>query len=198
MKKQPAKLRITLKEQDDYLRDADGNYVEGEDGEYITVKLPPLGFANIYDPHTKAYAKREKTQDEWAYGGDYGCQPKGYFVDSDGKYWIKRSSWQLKEGVPKGTRYDGRNTELVTTETIVPPELQPIIIDNVPMEGFRIQHSVSRYSTSNKLWRILDPRGFELEITTGTMEDLVMSGVIDKGLIVGPCIWNTGKILVRV
>ena len=49
----------------------------------------------------------------------------------------------------------------------------------------------------NKLWRILDPRGFELEILSGTFEELVMSGVVDRGLIIGPCIWQTGKKLVR-
>lgn len=195
--KYPAKLRVTLKEQTEYARDANGNYVKDDDDKLVTVKLPPLGFANIYDPHTKAYAKREETQDEWAYSGKYGCQPCGYFIDENGKYWIRRSSWQLKKGVPEGSRYDGNNTELITVDSIVPDELQPIIIDNVPLEGFKIQHSVSRCSTSNKLWRVLDPRGFELEITTGTMEDLIMTGVIDNGLIVGQCIWQTGKILVR-
>lgn len=196
--KHPAKLRITLKAQQDYFRDEDGNQLEDENGERITFQLPPLGFANVYDPHTKAYAKREKTQDEWAYGGGYGCHPMGYSVDEDGKYWITRSTWELKKGVDPSARWERGSTEPITTHTIVPTELQPIIIDNVPLEGFRIQHSVSRYGTSNKLWRVLDPRGFELEITTGTMEDLVMGGVIDKGLIVGPCIWRTGKILVRV
>ena len=43
-----------------------------------------------------------------------------------------------------------------------------------------------------------DPRGFELEIASGVFEDIVMTGVVDRGLIVGPCIWQSQKKLVRV
>ncbi len=166
----PEQLRITLKDQWSY------EYLEG--GGHIKTLEEPLGFANVYDPHTKAYAKREKTQDDWAYSN--------HEVEDDGT--LTTSCWVYNSKL--------RKNEFI--KSTVESHLLPIIIDNIPLEGFRVQKSVSRYSTSNKLWRILDPRGFELEIATATMEDLIDGGVIDRGLIVGKCVWRTGKILVRV
>jgi len=73
------------------------------------------------------------------------------------------------------------------------------VYDNAPMRGFKIENSVSRYSTSNKLWRILDPRGFELEISTACLETIIMSADIKKGgEIDAPCSWMSNKNLVVV
>lgn len=175
------KYRITLRKQDHYVKDEKGEYILGQDGRYITEDGIPLGFSNAYEPNTKAYEKRKKTQDDWAYGSS--C------FELNNEYWRKDYTW---ESDSKGGH------KQVFTESVIDHHLQPIIIDNVPTEGFRIQHSVSRYSTSNKVWRILDPRGFELEITTDTLEDIIHGGDIRKGLIIGKCIWRTAKILERV
>lgn len=181
MSKIPDKFRITFRPQHDGGVD--------ENVHRIKIPLPHLGFQTAHDPHKKDYAKRKKTQDEWAYGDRYHDRPDNpSFFELDGKMWQSRGQWV----------HDGTQHNFILTKTQVAEELQPIIVDNVPMEGFRIQHSVSRYDTSNKLWRILDPRGYELEITTGTMENLVMGGQIDKGLIIGACVWRTAKILERV
>lgn len=75
----------------------------------------------------------------------------------------------------------------------VKSDLAPRIIDNVPTVGFTITGSVGRVSTSNKLWRVLDPRGFELEISTSCFEDLILNGDILLGVIQNPCIWYSGK-----
>lgn len=64
------------------------------------------------------------------------------------------------------------------------------IVDNVLMPGFKIAHSVTRYSTSNVVWRILDPRGFELEISSANMSDLIGSTIIEQGEIQERCIWT--------
>ena len=167
--KHPKQLRVTLKEQ--YGHDHQGN------------KLPLLGFAHVYEPHLNTFAKKQETQDNWAYKPSFG-----FTFYKDGRVYRTTQKWVHGAHGPH---------VLVDDETIeIPENLQPRIIDNVPLEGFRVQRSVSRYSTSNKLWRILDPRGFELEITTACFEDLVMSCVIDKGVIMVPCIWHTGKMLV--
>lgn len=175
------KYRVTLQEQKIASVDSTGNYIKDGKGGYVYEYGIPLGFANAYEPNTKAYAKREETQDRWAYGSMCKVVNDEYFTvsyeniyDSNGKY-----------------------THRITQEVAVPRELQPIIIDNIPLDGFRVQKSVSRYSTSNKVWRILDPRGFELEITTDTMETLIADGVIDHGEIIGKCYWKTAKMLVR-
>ena len=180
MAKIPKQLRITLKQQNEYERDAEGGLIVRE--------VVPLGFANVYEPHVAAYAKRQKTQDDWAYAeyrSHFHTEDKLPYFERDGKIWLNHFEW-----VDRVITHIG--------EEIVPERLQPRIIDNVPMRGFQIQKSVSRCSTSNKLWRILDPRGFELEITTGTMEDLILGGIITNGLIVDECVWATAKMLIRV
>ena len=63
------------------------------------------------------------------------------------------------------------------------------VIDNRPTRGFKLLEVVSRYSTSNKLFRVLDPRGFELEISADNLLDLAMASTIVKGEIVEECVW---------
>lgn len=183
--KPPKQFRITFIEQQDYVYDEGGNM--------MSIQRPRLGFQVAYLPGKAAYEKQKKTQDKWAYGDEWHDRPDDpSFFERDSKMWISRGSWEKYDGAGHADR------KFITVKTQVAEHLQPIIVDNVVLEGFRIQRMVGRYGTSNKLWRILDPRGFELEITSGNMEDLLMSGVVDKGLIIGPCIWRTGKILERV
>lgn len=66
-------------------------------------------------------------------------------------------------------------------------------IDNVPTRGFKLCEVVSRYSTSNKLFRLIDPRGFELEISTDNLLDIALVSTIVKGEIVEECVWTSGK-----
>lgn len=158
--KYPAKFRITLKPGGDQ----------------------PLGFANVYEPHTAAYAKRAITQNNWAYGS--WEERNGLFFTEERKYVAKTTP---------GGGYD-----CVISDVQVENQYQPIIIDNVPVSGFKIVTSVSRMSTSNKLWRILDPRGFVLEISCDNLEEIISTGAIENGEIIGNCQWRTGKILERV
>lgn len=169
MSKAPEFLHVSFKEQreTDYSVDPP-----------VTKVILPLGFANVYEPRVKAYTKRLKTQMDWAYG-EYN---RGYEVREDGVYILEHRGWI------------GTEIGMIPTAR-VPEHLQPKIIKNDPMEGFKISHSVSRYSTNNKLWRIEDPRGFELEITTGNMEDLLMAGTVQKGAFMGMMQWQTGKML---
>lgn len=63
------------------------------------------------------------------------------------------------------------------------------IIENKPTRGFKLLEVVSRYSTSNKLFRVLDPRGFELEISSDNLLDLALASTIVKGEIIEECVW---------
>ena len=38
-------------------------------------------------------------------------------------------------------------------------------VDNEPLAGFKISGSAKRYSTSNKFVELLDPRGWEIEVS---------------------------------
>lgn len=86
-----------------------------------------------------------------------------------------------KETVDQWTNYYSHNPRITSSTTI---------IDNVPMSGFSTGKSVSRYSTSNKLIRVADPRGFELEISIDNLSSLLAETVIDHGVIQEPLIWG--------
>lgn len=62
-------------------------------------------------------------------------------------------------------------------------------VDNELLSGFSISKEVQRDSTSNVVWRILDPRGFELEISSGNMANLIQLTTIENGEILTRCIW---------
>ncbi|QOI71030.1 hypothetical protein pEaSNUABM12_00092 [Erwinia phage pEa_SNUABM_12] len=59
--------------------------------------------------------------------------------------------------------------------------LDAIYVDNKPRSGFRLVTNVSRYSTSNVVWRIMHPEGFEFEITSDNMCDLLETNTIVEG-----------------
>lgn len=68
-------------------------------------------------------------------------------------------------------------------------DIEPKIIDNVPIRGFKFLEVVGRYSTSNKLFRLQDPRGFELEISSDNALNIALNTTIVKGEIVDECVW---------
>jgi hypothetical protein len=73
-----------------------------------------------------------------------------------------------------------------------PNTLKPTIIDNVPLAGFSIAKSVRRDSSwngGNVVWRIEDPRGFEWEISSPNLAQiLTQTGIAAGGIINGRCI----------
>ena len=64
------------------------------------------------------------------------------------------------------------------------------VVDNVPMAGFRLTSDIRRgdYGAADK-WRIVDPRGFELEISSSNLAMLVSDTTIENGEILDQCIW---------
>lgn len=69
-------------------------------------------------------------------------------------------------------------------------KLPAMVIDNVPLGGFKMTTDIrsSSYGGSDK-WRIEDPRGFELEITSHNLAQLLSVGMIDRGEIADTCVW---------
>lgn len=67
-------------------------------------------------------------------------------------------------------------------------------VPNEPQSGFRLAHSVRRYGWSgsgNVVWRMVDPRGFEFEIPSENMAQILMScGMGENGVIERPCIFG--------
>lgn len=63
------------------------------------------------------------------------------------------------------------------------------IIKNEAVEGFEILSDVHRWSTENKLIRILDPRGFQVEISVSNLCMLLKETTTAQGKIEGELIW---------
>lgn len=62
--------------------------------------------------------------------------------------------------------------------------------DNVPTKGFYVGCSVSRWSTSNKLFRVKDPRGFTVEIPTDNLATLLHHTTVVNGVVQEECVWG--------
>lgn len=76
-------------------------------------------------------------------------------------------------------------------------------LENKPMVGFKL--GILRagggrgWDSRNEAWRIQDPRGFELEITSGNLEQVMSLCTLEKGEILEECIWcrhGTSNVLV--
>lgn len=65
-----------------------------------------------------------------------------------------------------------------------------VVFDNTPQKGFRIIGSVSRWSTSNKVIRVEDPRGFVVEVPTGNLTTLLKHTVVDHSEVMEECVWG--------
>lgn len=65
-----------------------------------------------------------------------------------------------------------------------------VIIDNIPTKNIYVGSSVSRWSTSNKLFRVTDPRGFTVEIPTDNLATLLHHTTVVKGYVQDECVWG--------
>lgn len=158
-------------------------FIEEFENSVALVKVPKphlFGVVAKHNPAEKEDAKRKNSQYEQAYrycdrAGIYRRYPT--FFTKDGYLWVK---YEVRYGTYK--------------EEAIDADLQPIVYDNVPMTGFKIMESVNR-STNNKVWRILDPRGFVSEIFTKSLGDIIMNSDIHRGQIMSKCIWTGSKSL---
>lgn len=135
-----------------------------------------LGFAS---PYTKdaAFAKRKATQDQWAYG--YSAK---FTIDDDEDI---SAEFNYNENF-RGTKFDSL--------MLLAAGCYPKILDNSLHEGFEIAKSVRRSGgwggSGNVVWRISDPRGFELEITSENLAKILDCTTIIDGVIQGKCTWG--------
>ena len=154
--------------------------------QYPSPPEPPFGFLNGYEPGKAAFEKKRQTQEAWAYHGYL----RNARIEKQGNDYVllgEKVEWIL------GGTYPNNSRTIQVCELL---KFQPQIWDNGPIAGFKITKSVSRYSTSNKLWRVMDPRGVEFEITTGVFEELIDKVTIIKGVIQEECVWESNKKLI--
>lgn len=72
----------------------------------------------------------------------------------------------------------------------IPVDGSEFVVDNKPTTGFYVGSSVSRWSTSNKLFRVKDPRGFTVEIPTDNLATLLHHTTVVKGVVQEECVWG--------
>lgn len=68
-----------------------------------------------------------------------------------------------------------------------------ITLDNIPRTGFKIDGVSSRCSTDNKVFNVIDPRGFILQIYADNLFYLIEKCTIINGVISEPLIWTRNK-----
>ena len=64
-----------------------------------------------------------------------------------------------------------------------------ITFDNDPTSGFKVKGFASRYSTSNKLLEVSDPRGFTVQLPISSAVEMIQDTTIINGDIQGECVW---------
>ena len=136
-----------------------------------------LGFAS---PYTKdaAFEKRKSTQDSWAYG-------HGVTVNIDSNEDISVTGEGTRGGYGAGEKWDATMLFIANCH--------PRIIDNTPMTGFEIAKTVRRYGWGgggNVKWRITDPRGFDLEISSENFASVLACTTMVNGVIQEECVWG--------
>lgn len=151
--------------------------------EFWNVDNPPMAFLNSHRRDTEAFAKKKISQFDWA-APSRGHKNSSVKIEND-RVFTRTVAYNMET-----SQYDVG--DWVETRAA----FQPRWIDNEPKSGFKIISSVSRTSSANKLWRILHPLGFQFEIYSGCMEDIIMSGDVIKGELIGEFVW-CGRSLVR-
>jgi hypothetical protein len=67
---------------------------------------------------------------------------------------------------------------------------EELYFENTPALCFRIVGSVTRWSTSNKLIQVEDPRGFVVEIPASNLNTLLKHTTVEKGEVKEECVWG--------
>lgn len=106
------------------------------------------------------------------------------FMTPDGDDAAAKKRKSTVDNWASGHGYDGTNT--------AKDKLPAQSYDNNPMIGFKLGRNVSHsygWGQGNVKWRIADPRGFELEISSPNLAQIMGFCNIEKGEIQEECIW---------
>lgn len=108
--------------------------------------------------------------------------PLGFMTPDGTDKAAQKRKGTVDDWVANATRYRQEDHKIAATR----------VLDNVPLIGFRLTRQIKRdsgWGSGNVKWRIEDPRGFELEITSPNMARVIDSCVIDNGEILEECVW---------
>jgi len=159
--------------------------------------------------YTKAYNHTKYRNVDWYCSKIYtwdndpnAC--KLLFQQNDESNDITFWHWVEDPSLPRLTPepHWGSHTSVQTEDGLIPNcSLQPApttskylpkILDNVPQSGFQFTKEVRRtyWGGGNVVWRVLDPRGFQLEISSANLARIIDCSVIKEGTILDECVWG--------
>jgi hypothetical protein len=138
-----------------------------------------FGFLHPHEPTKKTDASRKHTQMSWAYRGEA--------YENNGIWWERGVDYEWDQVT--------RNRNSLPYDRPIDPLYAPRVWDNVPMTGFTLIDTVNRYR-GNKLFKVMDPRGVEFEITVQSLYHILCEGTVSNGEIKDACVWAKGKDLV--
>lgn len=148
-------------------------YIGYQDRDWEGDESTKLGFAT-YIEDNKAFEKRKDTIDHWSQPYTMEDIKKG-----DDDWDPERAHWNRQQ------------------RQVQQPDLESESIDNDSRSGFKLSREVRRSSGwggGNVLWRIEDPRGFELEISSANMASILDCVTMVNGEIQTPCRWGWNKV----
>lgn len=140
------------------------------------------------------YVLKPEHNDELAYMCQYGEAKDGQPLSNVAKMQATGRSWassrvvEYKKDDKGNIERDENNRYITTRDEYVKGE--EFIADNTPTTGFYVGSSVSRWSTSNKLFRVKDPRNFTVEIPTDNLATLLHHTTVVKGVVQEACVWG--------
>jgi hypothetical protein len=173
MKKVPAQIYVVSQNRIEHEYPIPGNW------NIKNVVDHNFGFLHPHEPTKKTDASRKDTQMRWAY--------HGIAYENNGAWWEKGTDYQWDQVT--------RNQIATPYNRLIDPAYAPKIWDNVALEGFTLIDTVNRYR-GNKLFKVLDPRGIEFEITVQSLYHILQEGTVRNGVILDACLWMKGKDLV--
>jgi len=112
-------------------------------------------------------------------------------MQETGRSWARSMAenvYKMKDG---GRDYERDESGRAIVDYVKPAQNgEEFIFDNTPTKGFYVGCSVSRWSTSNKLFRVKDPRGFTVEIPTDNLATLLHHTTVVNGVVQEECVWG--------
>lgn len=111
-------------------------------------------------------------------------------MQDTGRSWARIGAQKVYKRTDSGDYVRDENRNPIVDYIEPAKEGFEAVVDNSPIEGFYVGSSVSRWSTSNKLFRVKDPRGFTVEIPTDNLATLLHHTTVVNGVVQECCVWG--------
>lgn len=142
------------------------------------------------------FVKGVDREDDLAYMCQYAEDKDGNVLSnvvkmqSTGRSWASVGTQNVWKRNEDGSMVYDENKRPVVDHVKPARDGEEGFIDNIPTKGFYVGSSVSRWSTSNKLFRVKDPRGFTVEIPTDNLATLLHHTTVINGIVQEECVWG--------